>query len=571
MIRKIFQILLGLSLMAPTANALVDMKNANFADTWIDLIVPGSGYDLRVQRTYNSRTLFNGVFGFGWCSDFETKLEVTPENIFRVTECGGGQEIVYTPKGFNKSTVDATIKEILSEVKKRNKSANAEFLTRLEKDLTDSPVLRREFTRELELSGKVAQGVQYLANGRENEYVIMKGSSYTRMLADGTYQKFDANGRLTHLYDRNGNYLKLVYQKDLLVSVTDNNGRKLSFAYDIKTKRIREIKGPNNLTVTYKIVNEDLVEVNNAWSNKFTYKYDDLHNLTHINYPDKTHKELTYNKDKDWVTSFKNRKGCKEVYDYEVDSKDPKNHYWSNVVKTCNGKVTNRSRYEFWNKEKRDGTGKYLARVRSEVNGNITDISYHEIFGKPLNVVRNASRTIYSYYDNGLVKTKEEDFRKMAFAYENSCRKPSDVVVELYELAKSEKAAQTKVAKAASAKKTLSKSIKTQYLYDKVKCNLVLARNSDGQTARVKYDRQGRIAVIEDQSKKLVSIKYEGRFGKPAIVSIKGLGTINVAYKPDGQIKDVKSKDGTRVAVQVASIFNNLLDLIAPATSEAAL
>ena len=63
-------------IVAATAGAVVDMKNANYANTWTDLIVPGSGYDLRVQRTYNSRSLFNGVFGFGWCSDFETTLEV---------------------------------------------------------------------------------------------------------------------------------------------------------------------------------------------------------------------------------------------------------------------------------------------------------------------------------------------------------------------------------------------------------------------------------------------------------------------------------------------------------------
>lgn len=564
MMKKISQVLLLLVFAAPSAHALVDMKNANFADTWVDLIVPGSGYDLRVQRTYNSRTLFNGLFGFGWCSDFETKLEVTPENIFRVTECGGGQEIIYTPKGFNKSTVDATIQEIVNEVKKRNKTATKEFLARLEKDLQESPVLRREFTRELQLSGKATQGVPYLANGRESETVVMKGNSYTRTLADGTYQKFDSEGRLTHLYDRNGNYLKLTYNKDLLVSVVDNNGRKLTFSYDSKTKRIEEITGPNGLNVKYKIAGENLVEVKNAWNNQFVYKYDELHNLTRINYPDKTYKELTYNKDKDWVTSFKNRKGCIENYDYEVDPKDPKNHYWSKVTKTCGKKVTNQSRYEFWNKEKADGTGKYLARVRSEVNGNVTDISYHEIFGKPLNVVRNNTRTIYTYYDNGLVRTKQEDFRFTSFEYDRRCKKPSEITAKIFEPEK------PKAGKAPASKK-VAKTIKTQYLYDKVKCNLVMARNSDGQTAKVKYDRQGRIAVIEDQSKKLVSIQYEGRFGKPAKVSIKGLGTINVAYKPDGQIKDVKSKDGTRVAVQVASIFNNLLDLIAPATSEAAL
>ena len=100
---------------------------------------------------------------------------------------------------------------------------------------------------------------------------------------------------------------------------------------------------------------------------------------------------------------------------------------------------------------------------------------------------------------------------------------------------------------------------------------MVLARNSDGQYAKVKYDGQGRISIIEDQAKKVVKVGYEGRFGKPSIVSVKGLGTIHVKYKPSGEIEKVDSKDGTRIAVQVASIFNNLLDLIAPASAEATL
>ena len=56
-------------LFSAQAHALVDMKNANYSNTWIDMDVPGSGYDLKIVRTYNSRSLFNGMFGFGWCSD----------------------------------------------------------------------------------------------------------------------------------------------------------------------------------------------------------------------------------------------------------------------------------------------------------------------------------------------------------------------------------------------------------------------------------------------------------------------------------------------------------------------
>jgi hypothetical protein len=81
---------LAFTFSSSVAFAIVDMKSANFSDNWTDLTVPGVGYDLRVNRSYNSRSLFNGLFGFGWCSDYETKIEVTPESNLKLTECGGG-------------------------------------------------------------------------------------------------------------------------------------------------------------------------------------------------------------------------------------------------------------------------------------------------------------------------------------------------------------------------------------------------------------------------------------------------------------------------------------------------
>lgn len=82
------------------------------------------------------------------------------------------------------------------------------------------------------------------------------------------------------------------------------------------------------------------------------------------------------------------------------------------------------------------------------------------------------------------------------------------------------------------------------------------------------YDQRGRIATITDQAKKIVKIDYEERFGKPAVVTRPGLGTIHVTYKPNGEIDKVNSAEGPSVAMQVASTFNNLLDVIAPATAE---
>lgn len=566
-------LLLGLVFLIPaTSMAIVDMKSANYSESWTDLIVPGVGYDLRINRTYNSRSLFSGVFGYGWCSDYETKIEVTPESFLRLTECGGGMEITYTQRNATPVKVDGTIKAIIEEVKKKRPDFKADYLSNLEKELRNNDFMREEFGRRMNLKGKIEDGVQYFANGREAESITLKNGQYKRQLSDGTYQLFDAaTGHLTHMYDKNQNYLKIVWEKNILQSVSDNGGRKLSFKYNLQTKKIAEIVGPNGLSARYKMTGEDLAEVTDAKGQHFKFAYDDVHNLKRIDYPDKTYKALTYNKDKDWVTSFRNRKGCMENYDYQMSKDDPKNHFWSNVVKKCGAKITNQSKYEFFHRPRPDGAGIYLYRVRTENNNNVTDIVYHETFGKPISIVRDGQKTDYTYYENGFVKTKREPGRMMAFEYKNTCNKVSQVTLNFYEDAVDPGTKSDRKPSQQQRTERLVRSVKTHFAYEAGKCNLLTADNSDGQKVKLQYDKQGRISQIEDQSKKLVKIRYETKFGKPAIVTRPGLGTINVTYKSDGEIQKVESKEGPNVAVQVASIFNNLLDIISPATGETAL
>lgn len=361
--------------------------------------------------------------------------------------------------------------------------------------------------------------------------------------------RFDREGRLTHKYDKNGNYLKFEYDGGALKEITDNNGRKLSFKF-YTNKKIKTISGPSNLSAEYKFNNmNDLSSVRSAANNNYSYEYDDLHNMTKAIYPDKTFISLTYDKKNDWVTSFTDREKCLENYKYEFDDKNPKMHYWSSVKKTCGKEVVNESKHEFWYSDRKDGQI-YLARVASTVNGNVTDITYHETFGKPIAIRRNNDRFTYDYYPNGLVKTKVSDTSKLTFEYDNKTGKVSQVTT-VY----------------SNDKGKVVSTQKVEFKYDG-KGNLVFAQNSGGQKITMTYDQRGRIATITDQAKKLVKIDYEERFGKPSIVTRPGLGTLKVNYKPSGEIDKVNSPEGPSVAMQVASIFNNLLDVISPATAE---
>jgi YD repeat-containing protein len=536
------------ALLSSQAFAIVDMKNANFANSWVDLEVPGSGYDLKINRTYNSKSLFDGMFGFGWCSDFETTLQVTAEGNIKLTECGAGQEIYFTPREFGKKEIDKTVAQILEKVKAAKKP-DEKTLKKLAEDLATDHDLRSKFAFAYKVALPIKEGTQFFANGREVENIIFGKGLYTRNLPDGSFMRFDKDGKMTHMYDKNNNYLKLEYDGNTLREISDNNGRKLSFKM-YSNKKVKTIVGPNNLTAEYKFNNlNDLSGVKTAFNTNFVYEYDDVHNLTKATYPDNTFIALTYDKKNDWVTSFIDREKCKEDYKYEFDEKDPKMHYWSSVKKVCGKEVVNNSKHEFWYAERKDGQV-FLSRVASTVNDNITDITYHEVYGKPVAIRRNNERFTYDYYSNGQVKVKNSDAAKLSFEYDQKSGKVSQV---------------TSVYMNEKGKTTLTRRV--DFKYDP-KGNLVFAQNTDGQKVTMTYDQRGRIATITDQAKKIVKIEYEERFGKPAIVTRPGLGTIKVSYKPSGEIDKVNSAEGPTVAMQVASTFNNLLDVIAPATAE---
>ena len=555
---KLFAIVICL-LFSGYSHAFVDMKNANYSHSWVDLKLDGTGFDLQLKRTYNSRSLHNGLFGFGWCSDYETKLQVTPEGNIKIIVCGGGNEIEYISAASG-AAVKNTIKTIMRNLKSSKKFTQQNLMT-IQKRLSSDVWEREKYARQFKIKKDVRAGVRYIAFGRDKESMVLKNNTFKRSLPDGSYQNFNIKGQMTYMFDKNNNYLKLTYSPSgQLNKVSDNNGRSISFVIDKKSKKVSQVKGPKGMLLTYNYKNEDLVYAKNAWKNVYRYKYDDLHNLIRVDYPDKTNKTISYNKNKDWVIGFKDRSNCKETYKYVLDQKDPMNKYYSEVIKKCEGKVTNQSRYEFVHKKNPDGS-RYLARTKSTVNGKISEVRYHPKFGKAMSVRNNNSQVKFEYFKNGELKAKHEPARSLNFTYKNKCKKVSQVVTKYYRFDR-------KTASKTKQIKKLVKTVKTNFTYEAPKCNLQTAVNTTGQKVKLKYDRNGRIVSIVDQAKKVVNIKYDLKIGKPKLITRPGIGTIQVTYNPAGQINKVDSKEGPIVASQVAGIFSNLIEIISPATSE---
>ena len=548
--RIIFFIFSVFSLGFPFLSAgIIDTRSAGYSKTWVDWKKEGDGFPLKVERSYSSRSLFNGIFGFGWCSNFETRMDTLPDNSLKGIECGGGLETYYYPKG---AAVDVGLqtKVVLEEMKKRKVKMSAKDLRKLEKDLLQSQTLRSDFMQALGVRGKARKGIKYYANGRSNEYVIPLSRGFRRHLPNGIVETFDDSGRLIKAVDRNGNFIEISW-KPKEVLVTDNRGRR--FRLILEDGKVKTAKYGKKIVASYQHDGEDLKRIKNAYNEVFRHDYDDFHNLTKTTYPDGTTEGLSYNVKKDWVVKFTDRRGCVESYGFGQNKKNS-DHYFSTVEKRCGRRIVNRSKYEFWNRDRPKGKGKYLHRARTRVNGRLTaDVIYHPKFGSPISFYRNGVRINRDYYANGFLKEKSSPFLLVKYKnYHSKCRRPE--LVEMYY-------------KNPSTKKTVrTENITFKY---RPNCELRLAKKSDDEWVKVRYDKQGRLDYMEDQSRKVVTISWHKTLEQPEVIKRKGVGSVRVIYNEKGELVDLKAgKAGVDVMAQVTSVFNSFLQTISPVAEE---
>ena len=541
--------LIGLSFPALSL-AIVDMRSAGYSKTFVDYKSKGTGFALEIKRSYDSRSLFNGLFGYGWCSNLETRTSVLPDGSIKVTECGGGMEVVYHPKG-KVPDIKFYVESIIKKLKGRKVRMSKAKLDKLRKDLLKSQNLRSEFIKALDIKGKVESGLKYFAQGRAKEYIIVTSTGYTRQLPNGIKEKFDKQGRLTFMSGRQGR-ANILWQ-DKKIQITDNKGRRLTLLLNSKTGKIEKALLGKKTVATYTHRGEDLVGVVNNYKENFGYRYDKFHNLTKITYPDKTTEELAYNVKKDWVTSFKDRSNCRESYDYGVNKSNP-DHYFSTVQKVCGRKIVNKSKYEFWHKTGLKG-GKYLHRARVRVNGRLkTDAVYHPVFSIPISIFENGVRTKRNFYANGLLKEKDNIYQTVTYRdYHSKCRKPELVVVGYKNL---------------RGKKKFARKEQIRFTFDK-KCQLLQAKKSEDEWIKVGHDSKGRISSMEDQSRKKITLSWHDSLNKPQVISREGVGSIRIVYDSKGSVINLKGlKKGPTVIAQVTSVFNSFLATLAPVSEE---
>ena len=475
------------------------------------------GYDLRVRRTYNSRSTSVGIFGKHWCSELETRLFIDPADGVVHVQCGAGLATPFYARGRD---ADSVIKAV-----------GAASSSRSDLSSRRATLLRNPLIRAKTLSGatppQLPVGRQYFLRGRGPEIIEVTGDGFRYSQEDGSLSEFDKEGKLVELLDRSGNYLKIEYNdNDKMDKVLRDDGRYLAMSYN-KSGLVEEVAdGESKVRYNYDDRN-NLNEVV-AQSGHISYKYDLHDQIASVHDGGREWKLKT---DVDGKTKqIVKDDGCSIVFSYPKAASDD----YSIKVEGTKCKQDVSHSYHLIYDTIDQGTQRILKRSEDIAGTVKTVVEYHPIFQKPVKVEDANGVVTYSYDAVGLLsQIRGPGERYQVMEYDSGCRKPSKVNTDggdrLFE-------------------------------YDPKLCNLISAQDSNGQIVHIHYDGKGRISILEGD--KNVYISYENVFGKPSDVAVADTGEIHVSYKPDGEIAAVTSSSGPTVAASVAGQFNQLLDLV---------
>ncbi len=522
-------------MMASFAQAGVNLKNGNFYISYTDIVVPGGGKKLEITRTYNSKSTEVGWFGFGWGSEFETKLEVSADGSIVIHEHGSGAKTRFTPKTAIDAVAAST--KIVNEMKK--KTALSEKATSdLIQKLATNAELRHTYALNFGVQATVAPGSTLFSNDRGPQELFVTKEGYRRAHGDGRQDYFNPKGQLVKIADKAGYFVGFTYKDGHLDSIKDSQAKQIYFSW-YPGGLVKEIWSAGDKKALYKYQEQDLVYSKDIGENVYEFGYDKSHNLTEIRYGDKSKLKIGFDPKTFFVTSIADRNGESTKYQYGSDPKKPDDHYWTIVTKPgFDGKpVANRYEYEI--KAKSDGS-RYTYRILTEINGIKTDTIYGDN-SLPVKIARGNHVTNFEYNQTGLLTKK-------------SSTKGDFVNIEYDD-------------KINKIKKVVNNDGTTQFEYDP-KGNLVKASNNAGKTVFLIYDTKGKISKMVDQEsanqKRVLAFKYNA-LGKPVEIEMEKVGKINVAYDNYGEIKKVESSAGHKMALQVTQAFKELLAIVKPA------
>jgi len=270
-------ILLLIILTSPYAVSFVDPENGNNFIEFVDMEPSGKDEGAPyIRRYYNSLTAHRGIFGRGWASDLETKLEFLPDNAVAVIPYGAGRIRIFENQEFQ---IDPGWKLPL-QIELREKT-----IFRLKNDKN----FRYQWLKENGLvTAKSSAQTQDMISGTET--LTLQKNLWKFKDSAGETWTFDQAGKLIGMIIPGGGEWHLSY-KNNFPDTLRNSDRVYTISY-APGGLVQKIEF-RNLKLIYQYLNGLLQESIDASAKKYIYSYSSLGQLESIKGPN-THFQFGY-------------------------------------------------------------------------------------------------------------------------------------------------------------------------------------------------------------------------------------------------------------------------------------
>lgn len=384
----------------------VNLNNGNFFISYYDFIIKSEDKakeELKISRTYNSKSVDIGWFGFGWGSDFETYLEVIPGG-FLIHEYGAGSKNWFYKDNMQKKDIEYYVDKIIERIKLNNKNSTNGIPENLKEKLINDAELRYSYWKKYKANitlenepvkfkpGDELHNVQY-----ENaNKLIVTESGYTRYQNGIEQDKFDKNGRLVRQHLGDDLYATLSYSGDgSRIEIHTNDGRKLliHFKEFDNNKFVTKITSPAlEKESNYKYSGKNLIESIDAGGNDFKYKYDINHNVIQVGYADNTTLDVEYREKDYFVNKLTYRDKSYRTFEYYNYPDRPDFHY-STLTKLYDPKnlLSELTFTEFYTEKNKAGNHQIRRLIKStnsigDANNELIDVSFNNCCGLPVKI-----------------------------------------------------------------------------------------------------------------------------------------------------------------------------------------
>ncbi|MBF0315686.1 MAG: hypothetical protein HQK50_07875 [Oligoflexia bacterium] len=533
-----FVALFAIFCLPKAAKSDVDPRSGNFNLTYSDIRLSGKESDLEISRTYNSQTLHVGWFGAGWGCVFETRVIALGDGSLIVRESGSGQDTRYLPLTGSVSAEGAT-KKILEGIKQKVKLED-----KVEKGLRERFIgdlrLRQLYEEAMALGKEIAVGaIFYESRGGRKVSVERTKEGYLRTFPHGRKEYFALDGSLRKITEASGYEVKVNYAGKVVKDIKDNDDKILVFEWNSDHKVIAVSNGGNSRAV-YAYEDIRLTKATNTLKQSFEYTYDSNNLLLKVLHKDKTTIEIDYDKQRFYVTKYKDRSGNVVSYKYGRSKKNPETAYWTEALREDFWGKPQTIRYEYEEKKRADGSS-YDYRNAVVEKGVLREIIYDEKSGHPLKLISGKYVSNFKYNEDGLLLERVSNRGEfIRYQYDKRVRK---------------------VAKVENNFGSAS------YNYDQ-RGNLVSASTDHGLKLNLFYNSKGMVSkVVHEnwQEKNRHSMEFEYNImGKPSKIVVEHLGTLELEYDNLGRVKAMKSPKGDAFINEIVAVIRAVVDTVAP-------